>query len=76
MSAGVGGVIPLGAGSPEGAGRSDGAAGEDWTLAGMLNFVLQPGQRTILPAISGSAFNCMSHLGHLNFTGGFLQGDD
>jgi hypothetical protein len=43
-------------------------------MAGMLSLVLQPGQRTILPAISGSALSCMSHEGHLNVTGNFLQG--
>jgi hypothetical protein len=29
---------------------------------------LHPGQRTTLPAVSGSAFSCISHDGHLNFT--------
>jgi hypothetical protein len=42
----------------------------------MLSFVLQPGQRTILPAISGSALSCMSQVGHLNFTDDFLQDVD
>lgn len=37
-------------------------------LSGMEILVLQPGQRTILPAISGSALSCMSQEGHLNFT--------
>jgi hypothetical protein len=44
------------------------------TLAGIFSLVLQPGQRTTFPAISGSALSCMSHEGHLNFTGVFLLG--
>ena len=36
--------------------------------AGMEILELQPGQRTTLPAISGSILSCISQVGHLNFT--------